>query len=251
MTGDLRWWRRLGGAGALVAVAITLAACGGGPPGSSVASLGGSSTIASSNGGGDAGGAAGNSPGGGVTSSGGTQNRTTVLVGGKNSLPYAQCMQTHGVPDFPDPSASGEIDISSSSGIDPSSPAFQGASNDCRKYLPNGGKPPTGAELQKMENAMLAYSACMRANGVPTYPDPTFLNGGATVRLGGGGSNSGIDPNSPQFQHAQSACQKDLSELPGGKQPVVGGGPPGPCPATSAKRTTSGTYVQLDAYLSC
>jgi hypothetical protein len=243
--------------GALVLLAITLAACGGGSPGSSVASLGGSSTIASSNGGansgGDVGGAAGNSPGGGVTSSGGSQNKATVLVGGKNSLPYSECMQTHGVPTFPDPSASGEIDISSSSGVDTSSPAFQRASADCRKYLPNGGKPPTAGALQKMENAMLAYSACMRANGVPTYPDPTFLNGGATVRLGGGGSNSGIDPSSPQFQHAQSACQKDLSGLPGGgaKIGAIGGGPPGPCPATSAKRTTSGTHVQLDGYLSC
>jgi hypothetical protein len=149
-----------------------------------------------------------------------------VLAGGKNSLEFSRCMQTHGEPNFPDPGANGTISVSSGDGVDPGAPSFQKALNDCRKYLPSGGKAPTGAALQKMQNEMLAYSACMRANGVPTYPDPTFLNGGATVRIGSG-HGSGIDPSSPAFQHAQSACQKDLAGLPGGKGGPIGGGPVG------------------------
>ena len=53
-----------------------------------------------------------------------------------------------------------------------------------------------------------AYSACMRKNGVPNFPDP---QGGKLIMKQG----SGIDPNSPQFQAAQKKCQK---LLPGGTQ---------------------------------
>ena len=46
----------------------------------------------------------------------------------------------------------------------------------------------------------------MRAHGVPNFPDPSGSGGG--IQLG-----SGINPRSPGFQSAQSACQK---LLPGG-----------------------------------
>lgn len=47
----------------------------------------------------------------------------------------------------------------------------------------------------------LAYSQCMRDNGVPDFPDPQQQGGG--IQLGG----NSIDPNSPQFQSAQEACR--------------------------------------------
>jgi len=56
----------------------------------------------------------------------------------------------------------------------------------------------------------LAFSACMRSHGVPSFPDPTS-NGGISIQVQPG---SGIDPNSPAFQSAQRACQ---SLLPAGK----------------------------------
>jgi hypothetical protein len=53
---------------------------------------------------------------------------------------FSRCMRSHGVPGFPDPtfSANGGVGISfsRSSGIDPSSPAFQSAQKACGK---NGG----------------------------------------------------------------------------------------------------------------
>src|SRR5262245_44565648 len=54
------------------------------------------------------------------------------------------------------------------------------------------------------------FSACMRSHGVPNFPDPT--SGGGLV------INSGINPNSPQFQAAQRACAKELPN--GGKAPT-------------------------------
>jgi hypothetical protein len=55
-------------------------------------------------------------------------------------------------------------------------------------------------------SAGIKYADCMRAHGVPNFPDPTSAGGG--VQLSGA-----INTQSPAFQSAQSACQK---LLPGG-----------------------------------
>ena len=122
---------------------------------------------------------------------------------------FASCMRTHGEPNFPDPNAQGQLSIDSSSGIDPSSSQFQSAQRACAKYLPNGGQPPSPAQQAKIQAQALKFSACMRAHGVPRFPDPQFGNGKVSIHIGSG---SGIDPQSPQFQAAQQAC---ASELPG------------------------------------
>ena len=50
----------------------------------------------------------------------------------------------------------------------------------------------------------LAFSKCMRTHGVPNFPDPTSGGGGIQLSIG---VNSGINPRSPTFQSAQTACQ--------------------------------------------
>ena len=54
-----------------------------------------------------------------------------------------------------------------------------------------------------------AYSACMRKNGVPNFPDPDSqgrfrITGGQTAN----GRKFGLDPDSPKFKRAQKACQR-------------------------------------------
>jgi hypothetical protein len=56
-------------------------------------------------------------------------------------------------------------------------------------------------------SALLAYSQCMRSNGVTNFPDPN-ARGQITITKGGG-----IDPSSPLFRAAQTKCQK---LIPGG-----------------------------------
>jgi hypothetical protein len=63
--------------------------------------------------------------------------------------------------------------------------------------------------------AMVAFSACMRKHGVPTFPDPKAVSGGYSLSFG---SENGIDPNSPQFKNAQQACKK---LLPNGGTPTA------------------------------
>ena len=54
------------------------------------------------------------------------------------ALKYTDCMRSHGVPNFPDPKeSSGGISIGGP-GLDPNSPQFQAAQNDCRSLAPGG-----------------------------------------------------------------------------------------------------------------
>jgi hypothetical protein len=56
----------------------------------------------------------------------------------------------------------------------------------------------------------LAYTTCIRSHGVPNFPDPTPS----------GGFNISSNPNDPQLQAAQTACQ---SLLPNGGNQTSGG----------------------------
>ena len=56
-------------------------------------------------------------------------------------------------------------------------------------------------------SAGIKFADCMRAHGVPNFPDP---GSGGGIQIP---DNSGINPRSPAFQSAQSACFK---LLPGG-----------------------------------
>jgi hypothetical protein len=133
-------------------------------------------------------------------------------------------MRSHGVPNFPDPDSKGRIKITSGvsaggkkTGVDVRSPQFDRARKACDKLLPNGGR-PTAAEQQQEQQQLLKFAQCMRAHGVPKFPDPK--PGGAVVL----GTKAGVDPNTPQFQAAQKTCQK---LVPGGP---IAAAPPGSAP---------------------
>jgi hypothetical protein len=203
-------------AAVLASLGLLVAGCGGGKPGSSVASLGTTTTAGT--------GTTANTPGGSA-STGGAQGPSggtrMVMTGGSvtEMTRFAACMRKNGVPNFPDPNAQGQISISSSAGLDPGSAAFQHARQACQKELPNRGVPTPAQQAQARQQA-LAFSACMRKNGVPSFPDPQFGAGGkVSINIGAG---AGIDPRSPQFQHAQQLCQKDLPFGKGGAPAKAG-----------------------------
>jgi hypothetical protein len=68
--------------------------------------------------------------GGGTSNSGSSANLA-------KELKFAQCMRTHGVPDFPDPNKNGGF--SGSSTINPQSPTFQNAQATCMQLAGLGG----------------------------------------------------------------------------------------------------------------
>ncbi len=150
------------------------------------------------------------------------------MNGGGNEaqmLAYAQCMRSHGVANFPDPNGQGEIQ---GSGIDPGSASFQAADKDCRHLLPNGGQ-PTAAQQAKALAQALKMSQCMRSHGISDFPDPQSQpGGGVAIRIQiHAGSGSNLNPQNPQFQAAQKACQGIMGG-PLGAGSAVGPAKPAP-----------------------
>lgn len=175
----------------LVAVGLLAAACGGGTKDPGAASAASSRTSTSTT--------AAPSVSSGANSSGQSSQA--------EQLKFSQCMRSEGVSNFPDPPANGAfLHALSAAGIDTHSPIFQSALQACKKFNPAGNLTPAQSAAQNAKG--LQFAQCMRSHGVANFPEPSQgSNGQITIN---GGTGSGIDPNSPQFQSAQQACSADL-----------------------------------------
>jgi hypothetical protein len=91
------------------------------------------------------------------------------------------------------------------------SPQMQRADKACQHLAPVSA-PLTPAQQRQVFSQALKFSACMRAHGLPTFPDPVVSAQGVSLSLAG----TGIDFNSPQLQSAHQACRKLMPGLPGG-----------------------------------
>ncbi len=92
----------------------------------------------------------------------------------QKAVRFAECMRSNRVRDFPDPGASGEFTIdgiANGSSVDTSTPAFTQAISACKALEPAGfmGSPRSPQQMQ----AAREFAQCIRANGVPDFPDPT------------------------------------------------------------------------------
>jgi hypothetical protein len=174
--------------GLLVAVGLLAAACGGGSKDPAAASGSGTTTTVA--------------PGGKTAAPGSSGSSTTQT----QLVQLAQCMRSHGVSNFPDPTAQeGTFGaMVSSAGIDLSSPTVQAALTACKQYVPTQNVTPAQSAAQNAQ--ALQFSQCMRSHGVPNYPDPSSATGtgGGAVHMNLNGT--GIDLNSPTVQAAIKAC---------------------------------------------
>jgi hypothetical protein len=158
-----------------------------------------------------------------VAACGGSSPPKNAEASGKSAaLKLAECMRTHGVSDFPDPSG-GAFGIQSPAGgggpvsvdghtLNVRAPAFQRAMQTCQKYQPSG-PAISSAQLASIKQSTLKMAECMRSHGVPNFPDPRVSTGpnghGISVEIGGPGGPGGndrLDPNSPSFTTAQQTC---------------------------------------------
>jgi hypothetical protein len=172
--GRRRSWPRW--AAALAAMALTgllVTACGGG-----------SSPAASAT-------------GGSASASGGSTRVQAALA-------YARCMRSHGVPDFPDPDSNGNFHVGNNSVS-----SQETAANQVCNHLLNVGTQLNAAQTQHTLSQLVKYAQCMRAHGVPNFPDPQTTNGGIGVPGGFTFDTAGrnLDQKSPQYQAAAQACQ--------------------------------------------
>jgi hypothetical protein len=128
-------------------------------------------------------------------------------------------MRSHGVPSFPDPQpvAGGgmRLTIDRRHGVDPSTPQFKAAQKACEKLLP-GGKGGASTTSAADQAKLLAFAACMRAHGLPDFPDPQ-TSGGGNIKIEGG-KNGALSASSRVFQAGAKGCQH---LLPGGAPAVA------------------------------
>jgi hypothetical protein len=185
----------------LAATALALAACSGGPSSPQVASLGKSS--------------------GGGSSSG--SSAAALPKGSPTRLldEWAACIRSHGDPNQADPTIDANRDIQIFMVNVPKAleNEVHGSTGPCSNYLLAAEIALRGGQPAPADNPAqdVRFAECMRANGVPDWPDPS-ANGETDF------NGTGVDPNSPAVQNATKLCDKKTGipyEAPGAETPGV------------------------------
>ena len=114
--------------------------------------------------------------------------------GNSRLVAYSQCMRSHGMPNFPDPTGGVPPKVTAQE-LGVSSSQLQAAQRACQRLLPATGGSLTASSLQQCYlagvcpqalvrqavNAGLQFARCMRSHGVPNWPDPTIDSQGRPV----------------------------------------------------------------------
>ena len=146
-----------------------------------------------------------------VTACGGPSAGADTFKGGTyaQSLAYAKCMRSHGVPEFPAPDGEGNFNNSQIQSIIQQDPHERGAFGACRSLLPNEGTGLSVTQLQAMQQQNLRNAVkaahCMRAHGIVNFPDPA----GSTQNSGINWQpviSAGLNLGTPSYQAAFKAC---------------------------------------------
>jgi hypothetical protein len=133
----------------------------------------------------------------GSSSSGGPQTGAQLQ---QDAVSFADCMRSHGVPTFPDPTTSPRA---FKTAFNTQSPAFHSAETGCAHLLPGGG-PRNQSEAQSPAQVaeLVVFARCMRAHRFPSFPDPTS-GGQLTHEML---ANAGINLHQPAVVPAADAC---------------------------------------------
>jgi hypothetical protein len=112
-------------------------------------------------------------------------------------------MRSHGDPSQADPTIDANKAIHIAIAPNGGRSFFSSFKQACQAYLTDaitalrGGRPLAKPDPAKL----LAFSECMRAHGIPDFPDPS--RSGLVVNGGGD-----LNPNDPTFHDASTACTK-------------------------------------------
>ena len=157
-------------AAAAIAAAIAIAACGSNSPSSS--------------------------------SSGGHPTQAEIQQEQQDAVRFADCMRSHGVSNFPDPSTDPREFKQSLDPTTAHSPAFRPALSACGHLLPRGGQSHSAPPSQAQITAELAFARCLRGHGFPSFPDPS-TGGQLTHEML---ASAGINIHQPAVVQAADAC---------------------------------------------
>ena len=154
-------------------------------------------------------------------------------AGGSASSPsavgYSHCVRAHGVPHYPDPNGDGVLPKTSAQRLGVSSSALQAAQSACQHLLPSDGGTLNAdsfrqcmlasdcprALVRQAMTEMLRFSRCMRAHGVPNWPDPTIGAQGVPYFDLSGHGFSRQQARSPQLNRKSSECGYEMPDVGG------------------------------------
>jgi hypothetical protein len=121
-------------------------------------------------------------------------------------LAFSRCVRKHGVSNFPDPDSQGNLPALTQQDLGVSKQTSLAAQHACESLLSRGRDTGTPQQRQQKLAFGLKVAQCLRAHGFPTFPDPN----GSSQTL-----PRGIDPSSPQFEEAQTNCEKQEQQALG------------------------------------
>jgi hypothetical protein len=150
---------------------------------------------------------------------GGTSQSGAAGAANRSPLAEAQCMRSHGVSNFPDPTqgpggegfstvrspGSAAVTIN---GVRFDGPAFVSAARRCG-VLGAGNGPSPVTEAQK--EALFAKARCLRTHGVPGFPDPIIGPGGYGIGIP---IPPDLSMDSPAFRQAAKDCRGVGASIP-------------------------------------
>lgn len=170
--------------------------------------------------------------GGGHSSTGSSGTpRSGASSASPSAVAFAACMRGHGVPSYPDPDSSGQLPKGSAQQFGVSSSDYAAAQQACRRLLPTGGSffqqfqqcVSSGSCPQQLVQEALTkqrtFARCMRAHGVPSFPDPRIGPGGAPFFPVSAAGLTHEYTHSPEFTSKAQVCQRAA----GGSVPVLMG----------------------------
>lgn len=157
---------------------------------------------------------------GGSPAAGGSASSPATSL--QKAVAFSRCVRGRGVPNWPDPSSSGQIPKESARQLGVSGARLQVALNACQHLLPDTGNiDDDPAALNQWWSEMRHFAQCMHAHGVPNWPDPSPypqdpVRPTFNLHAAGIGFHLGAQPgnivNSPQIEAKVRACESVVHE---------------------------------------
>ena len=109
---------------------------------------------------------------GGSPEAGGAASGQSVNT--QKAVAFSHCVRAHGVPNWPDPTSSGQIPKQTAQQLGVGNSQLQAALDACQHLLPNTGNVDGNpAALNQWWTQLRHFAQCMHAHGVPIWPDPS------------------------------------------------------------------------------
>ena len=132
---------------------------------------------------------------------------STAAAGAASMDGYVQCMRSHAIPDYPAPASGGQMQkITSGQQVGVSDAVLHSAQTACQARWPYQALTPAQQQRQLTED--LKFAQCMRANGLPRFPDPTADQGRVVFVISA--SQDGFDPHSSSVLATARQCERVL-----------------------------------------